>query len=341
MANMAPTAAAAAPGHPRGRWGLLSVFFTIILYGSLGAIAWGRQSGWTADVAVPPAVNALIESAWGTMLRMAPILQVAVVAQVLMPAVRRRPKLLSYEMCLDVAYALQISFMYLSFLGVIVGSIVWFLQARTGVLFPSISDWPHYVQVGMALWLVDFLVYWRHRLSHHIKVLWPIHAVHHSSERIDVLTTTRLHLLEVMAGGVITIYARRYFGMTAEAAASGFAIYLYWNYYIHTNVRIRHPSVLKYLLVSPFAHRWHHSNEESARDKNFGVVFAWNDWIFGTAYYPDRESNGYGVDSSNGIPLEESWWQHQLYPFRVWARAWSERHGSRSLSAANKALTSD
>src|SRR5690606_5722451 len=79
------------------------------------------------------------------------------------------------------------------------------------------------------------------------------------------------------------------------------------------------PGFLKYILVSPFMHRWHHAREEQACNKNFGVVFAWNDWLFGTALHPNREPRAYGIDYPKGEVLRDSYLAHLVYPLQVLA----------------------
>jgi sterol desaturase/sphingolipid hydroxylase (fatty acid hydroxylase superfamily) len=246
-----------------------------------------------------------------------PVVSVAFAAQLLFPAVRRRPKILSYEMWLDVVYLLQTQLMYMTVLGVAVGTTAWWLKEHTPVLFPGLSEWPLWLQVVLARWMYDFVVYWRHRLEHQLFFLWPIHAVHHTTKKVDVLTTTRLHFLELMLGGVLNMWMTARFGISAHAAGIGFMLYLNHNYYVHTNVKIVYPGFLRYVFVSPFMHRWHHAREDQARDKNFGVVFAWNDWLFGTALHPDREPSEYGIDYPEGEVAPDSYIAHQLYPLKV------------------------
>ena len=135
--------------------------------------------------------------------------------------------------------------------------------------------------------MYDLVVYWRHRTEHVFGALWSFHAVHHSSEQVDILTTLRLHPLEVVYAS-LTGAAVLLVGVEAEAAALGYAIYTCWNYFIHTNVKVRFLGVMKYVLVSPFMHQWHHALDRQAAGKNVGVVFAWNDWLFGTAYHPEH-----------------------------------------------------
>jgi sterol desaturase/sphingolipid hydroxylase (fatty acid hydroxylase superfamily) len=259
----------------------------------------------------------VIETVQTTLSGLASIIVLPAIAQMLWPAVKRRPKILSYEMWVDVLYALQAQLLYVTSLGVAVAVSVSWLEAKTPVLFAGLASWPLWIQVVLAVWIFDFVVYWRHRLEHQLSFLWPIHAVHHTSEQIDVLTTTRLHFLEVMLGAILNLWVTTRFGVSASAASLGFLIYLNYNYYLHTNVRIVHPGVLKYVFVSPFMHRWHHAREDQARDRNFGVVFAWNDWLFGSALHPDREPHAYGIDYPAGEVARESFFAHAIYPLQV------------------------
>jgi sterol desaturase/sphingolipid hydroxylase (fatty acid hydroxylase superfamily) len=52
---------------------------------------------------------------------------------------------------------------------------------------------------------------------------------------------------------------------------------------------------LRYVLVGPVFHRWHH--EESVVDKNFASTFSLWDLMFGTFYMPkNRLPTNYGID---------------------------------------------
>jgi Fatty acid hydroxylase len=45
---------------------------------------------------------------------------------------------------------------------------------------------------------------------------------------------------------------------------------------------------LQYFINGPEMHRWHHSDDEGKEyQNNYGTKFAFWDWIFGTAYYPN------------------------------------------------------
>lgn len=53
--------------------------------------------------------------------------------------------------------------------------------------------------------LADFVGYWLHRLQHGWPVLWRLHAVHHSSTKVDWLAGGRNHPLEGVIARTLTI----------------------------------------------------------------------------------------------------------------------------------------
>lgn len=261
-----------------------------------------------------------MEGAWAALVNMFPVIVLTAVLQLVLPAVIRKPKISTYEYYVDLFHLMFNSYVYLTFIGGLSGAMRVWMQGHTPEFFPFASDWPVYIQVVIAIWMFDFLVYWRHRLSHEIRVLWPIHAVHHTSQQVDVLTTHRLHFLEMVAGGVISSWASARSGLSPQAVAVGFMIYIHYNHFIHTNINIKFSGPLRYILVSPFVHRWHHAKEPEAVNKNYAVVFAWNDWIFGSAYHPEREPYQYGIEYAPGEATHESYINHQLYPFAIWLK---------------------
>lgn len=78
------------------------------------------------------------------------------------------------------------------------------------------GDWPLWLQVAMAILVADFGITMAHYASHKIEVLWRLHAVHHSVERMygfNGLMKHPLHqAIELTAGTtpfVAAGYARR------------------------------------------------------------------------------------------------------------------------------------
>ena len=86
----------------------------------------------------------------------------------------------------------------------------------------------------------------------------------------------------------------------------------------HANVKLpaafgRAP--LKYLIVTPDFHHWHHSSEQEALDRNYAAHFAFIDYLFGTAVKSDRRfPEKYAV---LGDYMPDGFFKQQLFPF-IW-----------------------
>ena len=81
----------------------------------------------------------------------------------------------------------------------------------------------------------------------------------------------------------------------------------------HANVHLPW-GPLKYLIVTPDFHHWHHSSDTVAIDRNYAAHYAFLDWIFGTAIrgqkgFPQR----YGVV---GDYMPDGFVRQQLFPLR-------------------------
>jgi len=82
----------------------------------------------------------------------------------------------------------------------------------------------------------------------------------------------------------------------------------------HCNVSVR-LGPLRYLIVTPNFHHWHHSQDQEALDKNYAAHYAFLDYIFGTAVkstklWPEK----YGV---LGDYVPNGFFKQLKFPF-VW-----------------------
>ena len=170
-----------------------------------------------------------------------------------------------------------------------------------GFQFQSLSSviqsQPIWLQILEALVLSEFLVYWGHRFSHEVPLLWRFHSVHHSSENLDWLAGERRHPID-------QFYMSLFVGI--PMVLSGFSLVdllivgvlqNLWDMTIHANLRWR----LKFLdgiwVTSEF-HHWHHSVDKDARDKNYSGALPIFDWLFRTYHLPSNKKPGpYGIDS--------------------------------------------
>ena len=79
---------------------------------------------------------------------------------------------------------------------VAVGASIYAFELQWGVF--NIIELPLLVSVILSIVILDFLIYWQHRLFHIFDFLWAIHKVHHADLDVDVTTALRFHPLEMV-----------------------------------------------------------------------------------------------------------------------------------------------
>ncbi|MGY3697456.1 sterol desaturase/sphingolipid hydroxylase (fatty acid hydroxylase superfamily) [Bradyrhizobium sp. USDA 3240] len=227
----------------------------------------------------------------------------------------RRQKIFRRGLLTDMAF--QFVNGWLILLGVIVIVAIAILVNQS--LLPTavkqaIDGFPYLVQVLLVILIGDFGVYWTHRILHAVPAMWHIHAVHHAVEELDWLAAVHQHPLDVAfmkAGSMFPLYA---LGFSTEAIGTYFLIYYWQAYLVHANVRLSY-GPLRYVLVSPEFHHWHHSSEMEARDKNFAGMISFYDLMFGSVYLPQgRRPKTFGVDH----PMPSGYLALLAHPYRKW-----------------------
>jgi len=146
----------------------------------------------------------------------------------------------------------------------------------------TVSNLPFLLQVLLAMLVADLCQYGIHRSFHASSFLWRFHSIHHSIKTIDWMAGSRLHIVDVIVTRAVS--------------------------YIPL-------SVLKYILVTPQFHNWHHSDDPKRYNKNFAIHFPLIDKVFGTYYLPGSkwpESTGLG-----NAEMPKGYLKQMLHPFRV------------------------
>lgn len=178
-----------------------------------------------------------------------------------------------------------------------------------------VSRLPHLQQAILVLVIGDLIGYWTHRLLH--GGLWSIHAVHHSSEEMDWMSTVRLHPLNDFLGRLMRGVPFVLAGFSPLLLASFLPLLAVHAFLLHANVDWSF-GPFRYVIASPVFHRWHHSAHAESRGKNFAGVFPLWDILFGTFYMPAaRRPQRVGVPDA-GVP--DAFWGQVLYPLRAKSR---------------------
>lgn len=158
-----------------------------------------------------------------------------------------------------------------------------------------LASWPLVLQVLFFLITHDFYIYWFHRWQHHSKILWKTHEAHHSNKEVDWLAGTRSHAVEIIINQSIEfIPIIILLGPTSPVIPIKALIDAVWGMYIHSNINVR-SGKLQYVINGPEMHQWHHADQREVFFANYSTKFAFWDWMFGTAYLPDKKPHRYGL----------------------------------------------
>ena len=157
----------------------------------------------------------------------------------------------------------------------------------------NLLDWPYWLEVVVAVLLLDLAIYLQHRAMHHVPLLWRLHRVHHADLDFDLTTGSRFHSIEILLSMLIKWAVILLLGpallavLIFEVLLNGMAMFN------HANVRLPAAldAVLRRLLVTPDMHRVHHSVLRRETDSNFGFNLSVWDRLFRT--YIDQPEAGH------------------------------------------------
>ena len=198
-------------------------------------------------------------------------------------------------------------------LGIIVfGLIIRGIDDSTGLSRLNLfADIPIWLQLVFFVITHDIYIYWMHRWQHKNKYLWRIHEAHHSPKKVDWLSGSRSHALEILMNQTIEFLPIVLLGAPVEVLAYKATISAVWGMYIHANLNV-HTGNLQKIINGPEMHRLHHTTGKG-RNRNFATKFAIWDWLLGTAYLPEGiKAEDYGLKTY----FPPHYFMQTLYAFR-------------------------
>lgn len=141
-----------------------------------------------------------------------------------------------------------------------------------------------------------FVYYWWHRWRHEVPLLWRwLHQIHHSAQRLEILTSFYKHPLEIGINCVLTSIVLYLVVGLGPAAASGAVLlaglgelFYHWNF--------KTPHWVGYIFQRPESHCVHH--EEGIHHYNYSDLPLW-DILFGTFNNPREWRGRCGLGSAN------------------------------------------
>jgi len=157
---------------------------------------------------------------------------------------------------------------------------------------------------ALAFLIATFFFYWWHRARHEVPALWRLfHQMHHSPQRIEVLTSNYLHPFDTISTSLIgsgILYGL--LGLGAAGAGWYFVFLSAIGFFNHSNTNA--PHWLGYVIQTPNMHRVHH--EYGVHASNYADLVWW-DMLFGTWVNPRENIQRCGFD-----PEREAQWPAML-----------------------------
>jgi sterol desaturase/sphingolipid hydroxylase (fatty acid hydroxylase superfamily) len=138
--------------------------------------------------------------------------------------------------------------------------------------------------------------------------------VHHSSEELDWLSSVRVHPVNEAVDKIAPAVPILFLGFdpTVTVGVTGFLTF--YAIFLHADVDWDF-GPLRSVIATPVFHRWHHSKDPAAIDKNFAGLLPLWDILFGTYYMPkDRMPQDFGVPEK--VPT--GYFGQLWHPFAGW-----------------------
>lgn len=142
---------------------------------------------------------------------------------------------------------------------------------------------PGWARKIAALLLLDYTLYWWHRMNHEAGDLWRFHNVHHTDLDMDSTTSIRFHFGEL----ALSILFRTI--QVALIGAQAVDLMVFDNFLLvairfhHSNLRLgRWDRRIQWLVVTPEMHGIHHSLVLEETNSNWSTIFSFWDRIHGT-----------------------------------------------------------
>jgi len=174
----------------------------------------------------------------------------------------------------------------------------------------------------------DLSYYWFHRCSHRVRWFWATHAVHHSSNELNLGAAYRFGWTGRLTGAGVFYVPMIWLGFAPAAVGIAGTLALLYQFWLPTEW-IPKLGPLEYVLNTPSHHRVHHAANPEYLDRNYGGIFIVFDRLFGTfaaerVDLPCRYGLVTPLRSNNPIIIGFHEWAALLADFRR-ARSWQQR----------------
>lgn len=135
---------------------------------------------------------------------------------------------------------------------------------------------PKWIHFGLSLILLDWSLYYWHRMNHKWTFLWRFHNVHHTDLDMDASTAFRFHVGELVLSTVFRALQIRMLGINLIELITFETTVTLAAQFHHSNIRL--PKWLEVplmgIFVTPTLHATHHSIVQEETDSNYSAIFS-------------------------------------------------------------------
>jgi len=171
-----------------------------------------------------------------------------------------------------------------------VGVARWTSEHGLGLLHAV--ELPGAVRLLAAILFLDAWLYIWHRANHRIPLLWRFHRMHHADRDMDVTTATRFHLGEHVGASVLRLGWIPLLGLRIPEIIVYETLVVAITMFHHANISVgRWDRPLRWLVVTPYMHKVHHSRLGVETDSNYSTLFSFWDRLFRSFRMRDDCSN--------------------------------------------------
>lgn len=167
------------------------------------------------------------------------------------------------------------------------------LMSERGIGVFNLTAMPVWLEIILAIILLDLAVWAQHVIMHYVPPLWAFHRIHHMDEDLDVATGIRFHPGEMVSSFAIKLGAIALIGPAAVAVFLFEILLNAASIFEHANIRLpaQLEPHLRKVIVTPDMHRVHHSVYPEETNSNFGFCLSLWDRLFRT--YRDQPRDGH------------------------------------------------
>ena len=143
---------------------------------------------------------------------------------------------------------------------------------------------PGWLEISLAVALMDYTLYLWHVLIHRLPWLWRLHLPHHLDLDLDTSTALRFHFSELVVSAGWRAGQVALIGVTPRA-------YSLWQTLLMLSILFHHSNVelpvelerrISRIIVTPRLHGIHHSMVRDETDSNWSSGLTLWDWLHGT-----------------------------------------------------------